>query len=417
MAKFIINGPNRLKGTYQVVGSKNAALPIMAACLLTDQQVILKNVPDISDVQVMAEILRQFGAKIKIEQNSLCIKADSVNPRKIPDNLSGHMRASILILGAAISRFGKIDIAYPGGDIIGARPIDTHLEAFEALGIKIDSQDNTLKLKNYPKSNKVILKEISVTSTENIVMASVLTKGITEIRLAACEPHVADLCNFLNSLGAKISGVGSHILKIEGVNKLTGGEWRIVPDQLEAGTIAIAAAASRSEVVIRDFVVSDNDALINKFDEIGVNYKKITETEIVIKPTAKLKATNIRTDIYPGFQSDLQAPMAVLLTQAIGNSEIFETLYEGRLNYLYELARMGANTTIKETHIGIVSGPTPLSGTELISFDIRAGATLILAGLIAEGKTIIDRAEHIDRGYENFDKKLRSLGANIKRLP
>jgi UDP-N-acetylglucosamine 1-carboxyvinyltransferase len=417
MSKFIINGPTKLTGEYIVSGSKNAVLPIMAACLLTKEEVCLKNVPDISDVKIMSDILRCFGATVKFSGSNVTIRANNIKSVFISEKLSGHMRASILIIGATLSRLNEVTMSYPGGDIIGSRPIDTHIRALKKMGIDPEIDDNTLTLKGKPKANKIILNEISVTATENAIMASIFAKGISEIRLAACEPHVVSLCNFLNMLGARISGIGSHILQIEGVESLHGGEWRIIPDQLEAGTVAIATVASKGEVLIKDFVFRDNDALINKFDEIGVKYTKQKQDQIVIKPSPNLRAVNIRTDIYPGFQSDLQAPMAVLLTQANGNSEIFETLYEGRLNYLHELSRMGANTSIKETHIGIVSGPTPLYGTDLISFDIRAGATLILAGLIAEGTTIIDRAQHIDRGYEKFDEKLNKLGANIKRKP
>jgi UDP-N-acetylglucosamine 1-carboxyvinyltransferase len=223
------------------------------------------------------------------------------------------------------------------------------------------------------------------------------------------------LCEFLNSLGAKISGVGSHVLFIEGVKSLHGGEGEIIPDYLESGTFAIAAAASGGNLLIEDFIVNDHDALLNTFDTMGVNYKLLGERKIQMLPSKKILATKIRTDIYPGFPSDLQAPMAVLFTQAEGVSEIFETMYEGRLQYLFELQRMGAHVNLRDSHIGLIEGPTTLHGTELVSFDVRAGATILIAAVIAHGETTIDRIEHIDRGYEHFDGRLRALGANITR--
>lgn len=416
MAKLIIEGPTRLEGKIKVAGSKNAALPIIAACLLSEKPVYLKNVPDISDVWVMTDILRQLGADVAYEDGILNITARRVSASTVERSLTARMRASVLIMGAAIGRLHKIKIAEPGGDIIGARPLDTHLHAFKALGIKISHKDGLVALSGSPKACRVVLDDLSVTATENIIMASVLADGTTELRMAATEPHIVDLCNFLNHLGAKISGIGSHVLLIKGVKKLHGGEWSISPDQLEAGTLAIAAAATDGEVTIEDFVASDHDALLTKFAQIGVNFKLTGEHTIQIKPRRQpLRAVNVKVQPYPNFPSDLQAPLAVLLTQARGTSEIFETLYEGRLQYLYELQRMGAHVAIKDTHTGTISGPTPLFSAELISFDIRAGATILIAAMVAEGRTVIDRVEHIDRGYENFDARLRLLGANMYR--
>ncbi len=416
MAKLIIDGPSQLNGQIKVAGSKNATLPIIAACLLSEKPVYLKNIPDISDVWVMTDILRQLGADVAYGNGILNITARHISATTVERSLTARMRASVLIMGAAIARLHKIKIAEPGGDIIGARPLDTHLHAFEALGVKVVYKDGLVSLSGTPKPGRVILDDLSVTATENIIMASVLTDGVTELRMAATEPHIVDLCNFLNHLGAKISGIGSHVLEIKGVKKLHGGEWSIAPDQLEAGTLAIAAAATNGDVLIDDFVINDHDALLIKFAQIGVNFKVVNDHTLHIKPRRQpLKATTIKVQPYPNFPSDLQAPLAVLLTQAVGTSEIFETLYEGRLQYLYELQRMGANVAIKDTHTGTISGPTPLFGTELISFDIRAGATILIAAMVAEGRTVIDRVEHIDRGYENFDARLRLLGADMHR--
>lgn len=243
-------------------------------------------------------------------------------------------------------------------------------------------------------------------------MAAVLAEGATELRMVATEPHVVSLCRMLVHCGAQIEGIGSHYLKIHGVQRLDGGSWRVPPDPLESGTIAIAAAATRGDVIIHDFLVDEQDSFLTSLTEAGVNYE-IVDPQTCVRPTSDLKATNIRTQPYPNFPSDLQAPMAVLLTQADGTSEIFETLYEGRLHYLYELQRMGATVAIRDAHTGLISGPTPR--TEMISFDIRAGATILVAAMVAEGQTVIDRIEHIDRGYEQFDVRLNALGANISR--
>ncbi len=416
MAKLIVEGPTRLEGRIRVAGSKNAALPIIAACLLSERPVYLKNVPEITDVWVMVDILKELGADIAYENGMLNITARSVSASTIDRKLTSKLRASVLIMGAAIGRLHKIKVAEPGGDIIGARPLDTHFHAFEALGVKVTHKEGLVALLGAPKASRVVLDDLSVTATENIIMAAVLASGTTELRMAATEPHIVDLCNFLNHIGAKISGIGSHVLTIEGVKKLRGGEWTICPDQLEAGTLAIAAAASDGDVVIDDFIADDHDALLTKFAEIGVNFNLPDSKTIHIKPKkGPLRPVKIKVQPYPNFPSDLQAPLAVLLTQANGSSEIFETLYEGRLQYLFELQRMGAHVAIKDAHTGVISGPTPLFGAELISFDIRAGATILIAAMIAEGKTIIDRVEHVDRGYENFDERLRLLGANMYR--
>lgn len=418
MAKLIIEGPTSLEGQIRVAGSKNAALPIIASCLLSEKPIYLKNIPDISDVWVMVDILRQLGVDVAYDDGILNIAARRVNSTTVERSLTARMRASVLIMGAAIGRLHKIKIAEPGGDIIGARPLDTHFHAFGALGVKVNHKDGQVTLSGAPRAGRIVLDDLSVTATENIIMAAVLATGTTELRMAATEPHIVDLCNFLNHIGAKISGIGSHVLQIEGVKKLHGGEWSIIPDQLEAGTLAIAAAATNGDVIIDDFVANDHDALLTKFSQIGVNFKMLDSHQLQIKPAkTDLQAVNVKVQPYPNFPSDLQAPLAVLLTQAKGTSEIFETLYEGRLQYLYELQRMGAHVSIKDTHTGSISGPTPLFGTELISFDIRAGATILIAAMVAEGRTVIDRVEHIDRGYENFDARLRLLGANMYREP
>lgn len=415
MQNFVIEGARPLKGTVRVSGSKNEVLKSMAAALLTNELVVLKNVPEVSDVLNMISILKRLGADASYSNHVVRIRARKISSH--PDNtLVQSMRASVVLMGALVGRLGKAEVAFPGGDVIGVRPITTHLDAFRNLGIKITETKAGIKLTGKPVGAKVVLREISVTATENTVMAAVLAKGDTEISLAATEPHVEDLCRMLVKMGAKITGIGTHRIKIKGVKKLHGVEHTIIPDQLEAATFAILGLATKSEITVNGFVAEHHDVLLNKFDEMGVRYKLLPKNMIQTFKWKKLKPTKIRTDIYPNFPSDYQAPMAVLLTQAMGQSEIFETMYEGRLNYVYELQKMGASINLEDNHTVKINGPTPLTGTEIRSFDIRAGATLIIAALVAKGRSVIHDIEHIDRGYEKIDEKLRSIGAKIERI-
>jgi len=416
LQKLIIEGPTKLEGTVKTAGSKNHVLPMLAAMILTTKDVQIHNVPDIADVDVMIEILESFGVRVERTRNSVICNGADAQPNPLGPELTHKLRASLLVLGPAMARFAEVKMGFPGGDLIGARPLDSHLNGLSSMGAKILNDKDEIELKGKLKSARVLLDEISVTATENLILAAVITSGLTEIRMAATEPHIVALCEFLNNLGAKISGIGSNVLFIEGVESLQGGEGTIIPDYLESGTFAIAAAASKGNLIIEDFIINDHDALLNTFSRMGVNYKILASDKLQILPSKKLRATRIRTDIFPGFSSDLQAPMAVLCTQAEGVSELFETMYEGRLQYLFELQRMGAHVNVRDSHVGLVEGPSVLHGTDLISFDIRAGATVLLAAIIAHGKTTIDRIDHIDRGYEHFDGRLRSLGVKISRI-
>jgi UDP-N-acetylglucosamine 1-carboxyvinyltransferase len=416
MQKLIINGPASLQGEITVSGSKNHVLPMMAACLLCSEPITLHNVPEISDVEAMLDILELFGVKHSCEGHKLTLDASDAHTAEVTQELADRMRASILVLGPAVARFGEVTAYEPGGDIIGARPLTGHLRVFKKLGVEVRVDGSLLSLKGRPKSKTLVMDELSVTPVENAIMAAVLSDGVTEIRRVALEPHVVELCRFLNSLGANIEGIDTHNLRITGMQKLHGGEGKIIPDQLEAGTLAIAAAATHGDVTIHQFVADDHDALLTVFENMAVNCQLLDNQTIHIMPSPNLLATRVVTHPYPNFPTDLQAPMAVLMTQADGTSEIFETMYEGRMSYLYELQRMGAHVAIQDSHVGRITGPTRLQGAELISFDIRAGATLLLAALVAEGRTVIERIEHIDRGYEKFDKKLASLGADIERV-
>ncbi len=416
MSKLIVEGPTPLHGRIKVAGSKNHALPMMAACLLVEGKTTLHNVPHISDVDVMTDMFRDLGASVERDGTTLTIDATNLHEYDGYLQDARRMRASVLVLGGAIGRLERVAIAQPGGDIIGARSLGVHHKIFGMLGYKVEANEEGVALSGRLQAGKTINAELGVTPTENALLAAVLGSGTTTIRLAACEPHVVELCMFLNNLGAKISGMYSYILTVEGVERLHPGEGTIIPDQLEAGTLAIAAAASRGHVIIDEFVREDHDMLLLKFEEMGVNFTMLDDRTIEVGPVEGLRAVRIQTQPYPGLPSDLQAPFAVLMTQAKGKSEICEIMYEGRLNYLFELQRMGAETSIRDPHVGQIEGPTRLHGTDLISFDIRAGATILIAALIAEGTTTIDRVEHIDRGYEFFDKRLVSLGAKMHRV-
>ena len=417
MSKFVITGGNALSGEVRVSGAKNAALPILASALLTSETLIINNVPDIQDIRTMSEILQSLGCISDFSNHKLIINSSKVDGRD-PDFVKvKQIRASVLILGPLLARFNKVKVTHPGGCHIGARPIDAHLKAFEVLGATVRSDDQFYYVETLGlKGTKVVLDELSVTTTENAIMAAVLTPGITEIRLAAAEPEISNLIDCLNQMGAKIKGASTHILVIEGVEKLHGAEVTVIPDRIEAGTFAVAAAVMHGDVLINGYVQDHLDLVTNKLLAANVKIQLMANNIARIARTTQLRAVDIRTDIYPGFPTDLQAPFAVLLTQAAGNSKIYETMYESRLNYLQELAKMGASTQILNPHEAIVLGPTPLMGKEITSLDIRAGATLILAALTAQGISVITNAEMIDRGYENIEGKLRNLGAEIERM-
>lgn len=418
MSRFIIQGGQSLSGEIEVSGAKNAALKMMAAALLTDEEVYLKNVPDISDIRTMKEILVKLGARINFDQHQMTIDCSGVKADRPDYELVKHMRGSVVIIGPLLSRFGKVVIPQPGGCLIGARSIDTHISALQQLNATVEQDKDYFHFKtDNLKGNKVVLEEMSVTTTENVLMAAVLAKGETEIRLAAAEPEIEDLADMLVKMGAKISGAGTSVIKVQGISKLHGVEHQVIPDRIEAGTFAIAAAVSRGDVRIKKINSSHLNFVLHKFKQANITFDlEDNNTCLHIKPTTIFSPLNIDTRPYPGFPTDLQAPMSVLLTQAKGTSKIFETMYEGRLGYIKELEKMGADITAVDVHTVIINGPTPLYGKEITSFDIRAGATLIIAALIAQDESVIDRVELVDRGYEDIDGRLSKIGAKIKRI-
>jgi len=416
MPRFIVNGGKKLKGTVTVSGSKNAALPIICASLLSKEETVLTNVPDIADIHSMIKIIEAMGVKMSFENNILKIDPSKLKANSVPNTLVMKMRASILILGSLLPRVGEVKMAFPGGCVLGKRSVHAHTHALKELGCKILDDKRGLHIKaGKLKGKKVILPELSVTATENAVMAATLAEGETEIRLAANEPHVQDLCHFLKKMGAKITGIGTNNLKITGVKSLSGGKHRITGDYLEAGTYAIAAAGTGGDVTIKGIDPDQLDSLWQKMDEMGIKFELFKDS-VRVMGVNKMKAVkSLRTAVYPSFATDLQAPFAVLLTKAKGVSKVFETLFEGRLNYLFELEKMGAHIEFMNPHQALVIGPTKLKGIPISSCDIRAGAAMVVAALMAEGETEISNINYIDRGYEKLSIKLKSLGADIER--
>lgn len=414
---FIIEGQKKLSGTVKVSGSKNAVLPIICGALLTKELVTLHNVPQISDVGAMLKILESMGVKTTFNDHTITIDASGLSNGKADESLVNKMRASILLFGPVLARIGELDLSFPGGCVLGKRSAHSHTYAMEHLGAEVVRSDTRIHLRTKKLAGaKVLMPEMSVTASENAIMMATLAPGHTQLKLVAAEPHVQDLCHFLNSMGAKIKGIGTHYLEIEGVKELHGTEYTVTGDYLEAGTFAIAGLITGGEIRIEGIPTWQLDSFWQKLDEMGAHYE-LEENAVLVKPTKSFQApTPVRTAVYPSFATDLQAPFSVLLTQAEGESQIFETLFEGRLNYLFELEKMGAKIEILNPHQAKIHGKARLRGKPIASIDIRAGAAMVLAGLIAEGTTEISSINYVDRGYENLEGKLTVLGAKITRV-
>ena len=418
MQKFIVNGGKPLKGTVEIGGYKNAAGPVLAATLLTQKECIIDNLPLVTDVFNLIKLLESVGAEVKwVGEKKIKIKAGKkVDPEKMDYSTVGKMRVSVLLIGPLLARFKKFKIPRPGGDKIGLRSIDTHLDALRKLGAEIYEKDNFyyFNAENL-QSREIILSEFSVTATENLMMAASLTHGETVIKTAAAEPQVQDTGKILKNMGVKIQGVGTHTIIIKGQDHLNGVNHSIVSDPLEAGTFISLAAATKSKMEIKNVVINHLELFLEKLKEIGVNFE-IKKNSVIVKPSSNLKSTKIQTLPFPGFPTDLQPMTAVLLTQANGKSLVHDPLYESRLGYLHELKKMNANVEVVDPHRAFIFGPTSLIANKITSSDIRAGAALIIAALIAKGKSEVYNIEQIDRGYEKIDEKLQKLGANIKRI-
>jgi UDP-N-acetylglucosamine 1-carboxyvinyltransferase len=417
MDSFLIKGGVPLRGTVEISGSKNAALPILAATLLTDEPCIIRRVPDLSDTRFMVKILESLGATAKFENGTVTVHAKKIKGYADYD-LVRKMRGSICIAGPLLGRLKKARISLPGGCIIGARPINLHLKGFQALGCKIKIEggyiDATAKKIT---GNSMFLggrAGPTVLGTANVMMAAALGDGITVVESAACEPEVVDVANFLNAMGAKISGAGSPTVTIEGVKKLHGAEHEVIPDRIEAATFLIAAGATNGEVIVKNARAEHLRAVIDKLGEAGVSVER-NGADLIARRKGKLKPVDITTLPYSGFPTDVQAQMMALLVLAKGISIITERIFESRFMHVSELARLGADIEI-EGPSAIVKGGKPLSGAPVMASDLRASAALVIAGLAAKGSTQVNRIYHLDRGYEKMDEKLKKLGARIQRI-
>jgi UDP-N-acetylglucosamine 1-carboxyvinyltransferase len=415
MAKFIITGGNRLKGTITVNGSKNATLPILAASILAAGECIIHEVPYLQDITTMSNVLETLGAKVKREGTTLIINTRDIYSWEVGENLMRQMRASNLVLGPLLGRFKQVKISYPGGCNIGSRPMNLHLKGLRALGADINERYGYINVKAKDlKGTEIHLDVPSVGATENILMAAVMAKGVTIIRNAAREPEIVDLQNFLNYLGAKIRGAGTSLIKVEGTTSLHEAEHTVIPDRIEAGTYLIGTAITGGDVTVTNVIPEHLESLLAKLKEIGVKVE-VKDEAINISSTGCFKATNIKTMPYPGFHTDLQPQMMALLTLAQGTSVITETIFENRYQHVSELRRLGAEITV-EGQTAIIKGVKKLSGASVEATDLRAGAALLLAALAAENSTVIEGVEHIDSGYEQMENKYNTLGANIIRV-
>ncbi len=423
--KFIIKGGRQLNGAIEVYGSKNAATPILAATILNEKPCIIDNLPLIEDVFRMLDILKGLGAEIVwLDERRLKISTKNINPLRIDLDIISRLRSSILFIGALLTRFGIAKTIEPGGCLIGKRPIDTHLEAFRSLGVKVNYESKT-GLYEFRKTksinNLVVLREFSVTATENILIFASLLPQKTIIKIAAVEPHVLDLCCFLRKLGVKIQNPEPHVFEVTGLKKINREvEHKIIYDPIEAGTFLVLGAINKGgKIEVKNIQINHLDLVLAKLLDFGVKYNIIRHSknlsDIIVFGGNKLKASTIQTLPYPGFPTDLQTVFGLLATQAEGNSLIYDTLYENRFRYLIGLRKMGAKFKKYDDHRVLILGPTKLKGRKIKSFDLRGGATLVLAGLIAEGTTHIYNAYQVDRGYERIEERLQKLGADIVR--
>jgi UDP-N-acetylglucosamine 1-carboxyvinyltransferase len=416
--RYRIQGGVPLKGDVTISGSKNAALPLIAASVLCKGETVLTNVPFLRDIKVMLQILNYLGAETSFEDGTVRIQTQNLQSKPIPAELVSKLRGSIVLLGPLLARFGVVEMCYPGGCVLGKRPVEAHIRALTQLGAQDLSSNDVLHLQGTLKPGHVILPEFSVTATENAILAAALTPGETRIEMAAAEPHVQAVEKFICAMGAEVEGIGTHTVTVRGRTQLACAEYRVPSDYLEAGGLAIAALVTRGKVRLHD---TEYDHLTNFLDvlrRMGAEWKYDSAEKVLFVDgeISSLNAIEARTNIFPGLPTDLQAPLGVAMTQATGVSRLFERLFEGRMAYLYELEKMGAQIEILNSHQALIIGPTTLRGHTVASNDIRAGAAMVIAALCAEGETTITDVRYIERGYDHLDDKLRSLGANITKV-
>jgi len=422
MDKLLIEGGRQLEGSVRISGAKNAALPAMAAALLTCELVELENIPRVRDIITMGRLLAHMSATVEVPElppTAMMIQAKTLNGAEAPYELVRTMRASILTLGPLVARNGSARVSLPGGCSIGARPVDLHLKALEQMGAEIGTSHGYVEARvpgggRLPGGN-VVFDKITVTGTENVLMAAALAKGETKIENAAREPEILDLAELLIKMGAEIEGAGTSTIRVQGKEKLHGAKHTIIPDRIEAGTFLVAGAITNGSLEITGCVPEHLAFVIAKLRETGVEIRETASDTLAVRGAKKLVAADIVTEEYPGFATDMQAQFMALVTQAEGASSITETIFENRFLHASEMIRMGANISI-EGRRAVVHGPTTLSGSGVIASDLRASASLVLAALVAQGETLIDRVYHIDRGYERIEEKLSSVGARIRRV-
>ena len=413
MKKIIINGQNELEGTIRISGAKNAAVAIIPAAIMTDEEATICNVPEISDIDSLEEILNFLNVDVKRATESMIINPKNMENKVIPTEISSKLRASYYFMGALLAKYKYVEMYFPGGCKIGSRPINLHLEGFKKLGATVEEENDKYIIKaDKLKGAQMYLDVASVGATINIMLAATKAEGTTIIENAAREPEIVNVATFLNNMGAKIVGAGTSVIKIKGVKKLTKGFAEIIPDRIEAGTYTIIGALLGKPLKISNIIPEHIEALTSKLKEAGADIE-IEEDSIICKKVDNLKPVNIKTYYYPGFATDLQQPFSVFLTQCKGKSQIEETIYENRYMHVEYLNKMRANIETNN-RIATVHGKTELKGEEVVATDLRAGAALIIAGLIAEGKTTINKVEHILRGYEGIIEKLSNVGADIK---
>src|ERR1700694_3511560 len=419
MDKLVIRGGNPLLGTVRISGAKNAALPCMAAALLTDEPVILENIPQVRDIETTRKLLAAMGAEVELgygrAQHRTTICARTLGAPEASYELVKTMRASTLVLGPLVARCGRARVSLPGGCAIGARPIDLHIKGLESLGAKITQEHGYVEATaDRLIGPEIVFDKITVTGTEDLLMAATLAEGETVMQNCACEPEVADLAALLNAMGAKIQGAGTSTIRVMGVTKLHGARHRIIPDRIEAGTFILAGALTGGDLNVAGCDPAHLTAILQKLEEAGV--KTVVKADSVrVMGDQPLHAADMNTEEYPGFPTDMQAQYMALATQAEGTSIIEENIFENRFMHAQELCRMGANIKI-EGRRAVVRGATPLSAAAVLASDLRASASLVLAALVADGETIIDRVYHLDRGYEKIEEKLRGVGAQIRRI-
>ncbi len=419
MDKFIIQGGTRLEGAVTVSGAKNAALPAMAAALLTPQPLLLSNCPAVRDITTMGQLLGFMGVQVERDARDphrLHLRAERITRREASYDLVRTMRASVLVLGPLVARFGQARVSLPGGCAIGARPIDLHLKALEQLGARVKTEHGYVEARaDGLRGTRILFDKITVTGTENIMMAAALATGETLLQNAAREPEVVDLAELLSKMGAKIEGAGTSEIRIVGVRELDGASHTIIPDRIEAGTLLVAGAITGGNLELLSCRPDHLAAVIAKLQETGINITSPSANRLYVRAARRLQSADVTTEEYPGFATDMQAQYMALMTQAEGAAVITETIFENRFLHASEMIRMGAGITIKGRQ-AVVRGKTPLSGANVIASDLRASASLVLAGLVASGETVVHRVYHLDRGYERIEERLNSLGARIRRV-